>query len=231
MGVDRALRPGGEVVDLDRAVAAVEVADRYCRAVVREVGALHGRGDRPAEYLAARRQVDSLEALTDAPGVVGHSGPYPVTGAVVEAQGLLATAQAEGRDPAAAAVDQPKLTHGSWVDDGGAVIEAAFADALGVRAGDQITLNSRSFQVVGVAVTAAMPPYPTMSPPGTAENPLLYCVLTLTPATSGRRPLATRAPSCGPRGAGSTPSIPAWSGSPRPMPAVSPQRRSLSATS
>jgi len=119
----------------------------------------------------------SLEALTDAPGVVGHSGPYPVTGAILEAQGQLATAQLEGRDPAAATIDQPKLTQGSWVEAGGAVIEAAFADALGVHAGDQITLNSRSFQVVGVAVTAAMPPYLTMSPPGTAENPLQYCPL------------------------------------------------------
>jgi putative ABC transport system permease protein len=118
----------------------------------------------------------SLEALTDAPGVVDHSGPYPVTGAVLEAQGQLATAQVEGRDPATAAVDQPKLTQGSWVDDGGAVIEAAFADALGVRAGDRITLNGRSFEVVGVAATAAAAPYPSMAPPGTAENPLQYCV-------------------------------------------------------
>src|SRR5918993_241094 len=118
----------------------------------------------------------SLEALTDAAGVVDHSGPYPVTGAVLEARRQLATAQVEGRDPEAAAVDQPELTQGSWVDDGGAVIEAAFADALGVRVGDQITLNGRSFQVVGVAVTAAVPPYPTMSPTGTADNPLQYCV-------------------------------------------------------
>src|SRR5918995_1113287 len=118
----------------------------------------------------------SLEALTDAPGVVDHSGPYPVTGAVLEARGQLATAQVEGRDPEAAAVDQPELTQGSWVDEGGAVIEAAFADALGVRAGDRITLNGRSFRVVGVAVTAAVPPYPTMSPTGTADNPLQYCV-------------------------------------------------------
>ena len=118
----------------------------------------------------------SLEALTDAPGVVDHSGPYPVIGAVLEAQGQLATAQVEGRDPAAASVDQPKLTQGSWVDDGGAVTEAAFADALGVRTGDRITLNGRSFEVVGVAVTAATPPYPSMSPSGTAENPLQYCV-------------------------------------------------------
>jgi putative ABC transport system permease protein len=118
----------------------------------------------------------SLETLADAPGVVDHSGPYPVTGAVLKAQGQLATAQVEGRDPAAASVDQPELTQGSWVDDGGAVIEAAFADALGVRAGDRITLNGRSFEVVGLAATAAAAPYPTMSPTGTAENPLQYCV-------------------------------------------------------
>jgi ABC-type lipoprotein release transport system permease subunit len=118
----------------------------------------------------------SLEALTDAPGVVDHSGPYPVTGAVLETQGQLATAQVEGRDPEEASVDQPELTQGSWVEDDGVVIEAAFADALGLSAGDQITLNGRSFQVVGVAVTAAAPPYPTMSPTGTADNPLQYCV-------------------------------------------------------
>jgi ABC-type lipoprotein release transport system permease subunit len=118
-----------------------------------------------------------LEALIDAPGVADHSGPYPVTGAVLEAQGQLATAQVEGRDRAAATVDQPALADGGWVEDGGAVIEAAFADALGVGTGDRITLNSRSFEVVGVAVTAAVPPYPTMGPPGTAENPLQYCAL------------------------------------------------------
>ena len=119
----------------------------------------------------------TLEALADAPEVVGHSGPYQVTAAVLEVEGQLATAQVEGRDPTAAAVDQPGLIRGSWVDDGGVVIEAAYADALGVRTGDQITLNSRPFQVLGVAVTAAVPPYPSLSPPGTAENPLDYCPL------------------------------------------------------
>jgi putative ABC transport system permease protein len=117
----------------------------------------------------------SLEALAEAPGVAGHSGPYPVVGAVLDAHGQLATAQVEGRDAAPAAVDQPKVTQGSWVDPGGAVIEAAFADALGLRAGDQITLNGHPFQVVGVAVTAAAAPYPSLPPPGTPENPLQYC--------------------------------------------------------
>jgi ABC-type lipoprotein release transport system permease subunit len=134
-----------------------------------------------------------LEALTDAPGVVDHSGPFPVVGAELEADGVAASRRsprgdvvsgaagvwAMGRDPAAASVDQPVLTQGDWVRDGGAVLEAGFADALGVGEGDQITLrtrlcpiqtattqpdcrvvNSRSFRVVGVAVTAAARPYP-----------------------------------------------------------------------
>ncbi len=59
----------------------------------------------------------------------------------LEANGHTVAAQAEGRDTAPASIDQPKLTQGSWVDDGGVVIEAAFADALGVGAGDRITMS------------------------------------------------------------------------------------------
>jgi ABC-type lipoprotein release transport system permease subunit len=108
--------------------------------------------------------VAGLEALAHAPGVVGNSGPYPVTAAVMEAHGHTADVQAIGRDEAPASIDQPKVTQGRWVGDGGVVIEAAFADALGVGAGDPITLNGRSFQVVGVAITAAMAPYPEAEP-------------------------------------------------------------------
>jgi ABC-type lipoprotein release transport system permease subunit len=103
-----------------------------------------------------------LEALANAPGVVGHSGPYPVAGAVLGAHGHTVSVEVEGRDSAPASIDQPKLTQGSWVRDGGVVVEAVLADALGVRAGDPITLNGRSFPVVGVAVTAATPPYPAV---------------------------------------------------------------------
>jgi ABC-type lipoprotein release transport system permease subunit len=135
-----------------------------------------------------------LEALTDAPGVVDRSGPYPVVGAELEADGVTGSRRtprgevvggaagvwAVGRDPEASSVDQPELTQGGWVRDGGAVLEAGFADALGVDVGDQITLrtrlctggtsttppdcrvvvNDRSFRVAGVAVTAAVRPYP-----------------------------------------------------------------------
>jgi ABC-type lipoprotein release transport system permease subunit len=160
---------------------------------------LHGVTDKPYERTreatagpdvvagggGAAGELAGLEALTDAPGVVGHGGPYPVAGAVLEANGHTVPAYAEGRDTAPVSIDQPKLTQGSWVRDGGAVVEAAFADALGVGAGDAITVSgtvdaafgdtleggagdpitgkSRSLQVVGVAVTAATPPYPEVS--------------------------------------------------------------------
>jgi ABC-type lipoprotein release transport system permease subunit len=104
-----------------------------------------------------------LEELASAPGVIDHSGPYPVTPAELQASGRTSDVQAVGRDAAPASVDQPELLQGSWVSDGGVVVEAAFANALDVGVGDPVTLDGRSFEVVGVAVTAAMPPYPGVS--------------------------------------------------------------------
>jgi ABC-type lipoprotein release transport system permease subunit len=113
-------------------------------------------GDQPADLAG-------LNALASAPGVVGHSGPYPVVWTTLKAGGRTVNAQAEGRDRARARLDQPKLTQGRWVGDGGVVLEAAFADALDLGAGDPITVAGRSFQVAGVAVTAATSPYPDVS--------------------------------------------------------------------
>jgi ABC-type lipoprotein release transport system permease subunit len=101
-----------------------------------------------------------LKTLADAPGITAHSGPYPYTQATVGANGVTATAWTQGRGTAPAPVDQPKLTEGSWVRDGSVVVEASFADALGIGTGDSITLNGRSFRVAGVAVTAQTTPYP-----------------------------------------------------------------------
>jgi ABC-type lipoprotein release transport system permease subunit len=108
-------------------------------------------------------ELSGLEELASAPGVIDHSGPYPVTPAKLQASDRMADVQALGRDTAPASVDQPELIQGSWVSDGGVVVEAAFANALDVRVGDPVTLDGRSFEVVGVAVTAAMPPYPGAS--------------------------------------------------------------------
>jgi ABC-type antimicrobial peptide transport system permease subunit len=108
-------------------------------------------------------ELSGLEPMASAPGVLDHSGPYPVTTAELQASGRTSDVQAVGRDAAPASVDQPELIRGSWVSDGGVVVEAAFANALDARVGDPVTLDGRSFEVVGVAVTAAMPPYPTTS--------------------------------------------------------------------
>jgi putative ABC transport system permease protein len=117
-----------------------------------------------------------VKALTEARGVVAHSGPYPTVPVRLQANGHTIVAQTEGRDAAAATVDQPKRIKGEWVRDGGVVLEAAFAEALGVSPGDRVTLRPleagppdgptaasgprRSFRVAGVAVTTATPPYP-----------------------------------------------------------------------
>ena len=67
--------------------------------------------------------------------MTASSGPFPLAGALVRANGLTAGAEAEGRDEIPAAVDQPKLTAGSWVRPGGAVLERTFAAGLGVGVG------------------------------------------------------------------------------------------------
>jgi putative ABC transport system permease protein len=107
--------------------------------------------------------LSGLEELASAPGVVYHSGPYLATPAELQASGRTSDVQVVGRDPTPAPVDQPELVQGSWVSDGGMVVEAGFAQALDLRVGAPVTLDGRSFEVVGVAVTAAMPPYPEAS--------------------------------------------------------------------
>jgi putative ABC transport system permease protein len=108
-------------------------------------------------------ELPRLGELAGDPAVVAGSGPFPVTGAELRAAGRTSDVQVMGRDPAPSAVDRPQLREGRWVGAGGAVLEAAFAAALGVRVGDPVTLNGRSFAVVGIAITAAMPPYPASS--------------------------------------------------------------------
>jgi putative ABC transport system permease protein len=104
-----------------------------------------------------------LEELTGATGVAAHSGPFPATGAVMEANGQTVDVQAVGRSSDTALVDQPALTRGDWVRDGAIVVEASFADAVGVNVGDRVTLNGRTFDVAGIAVTASSEPYPKVT--------------------------------------------------------------------
>jgi putative ABC transport system permease protein len=128
--------------------------------VVAYLGAPHGQPV-TGRTLQAQVQVQTTELVRD-PGVTGSSGPYPLAGALVQANGRTAGAETEGRSESPAAVDQPKLTAGTWVRPGGVVLERTFAEALGVGVGDRVTLNGTPFAVAGIAVTAANPPYPNL---------------------------------------------------------------------
>ncbi|MGV9776434.1 FtsX-like permease family protein [Streptosporangium sp. NPDC003464] len=110
-------------------------------------------GGRPADLA-------QLQALASAPGVVAHSGPFPYTQVRVNTGSVTLPTWVQGRAAATAAVDQSMVVRGSWVREGGAVLEASFAGALGVDVGDRIALDNRPYQVAGVAITAASAPYP-----------------------------------------------------------------------
>ncbi len=52
---------------------------------------------RPGQVAPAHRSRPRSTALVHASGVTGHSGPYPLAGAVLRARGLTARAEVEGR--------------------------------------------------------------------------------------------------------------------------------------
>ena len=127
-------------------------------------------GTRPADLRA-------LTPLASAPGVTAASGPFPVAFATLRAHGHALPVQAQGRDLAPSAVDQPLVTKGTWVRADGVVLERTFAQAAGVTVGGTVTLDGRPFRVVGLAVTAAVSEYPGVcyymtcnSPAGQAEE-------------------------------------------------------------
>jgi hypothetical protein len=117
------------------------------------------RGPDVVAYLGSAAQA---APLTRAGGITAAAGPFPIAAAIVKFNDLTDGVEAEGRNEAPAAVDQPKLTAGTWVRPGGVVIERTFAEALGAIVGSRLTLNGQSFTVAGIAVTAAQPPYPNL---------------------------------------------------------------------
>jgi ABC-type lipoprotein release transport system permease subunit len=133
------------------------------------VGSVHIPGHVPFNIgVATPAQIRAESAaLLSAPGITGHSGPYPVASVVLRLGHVAAPVEAEGREQAPAALDQPYLTAGSWVRPGGIVLERTFAEALGASVGDRVTLDGHPYTVAGIAVTAASAPYPNMCfPPG-----------------------------------------------------------------
>ena len=115
--------------------------------------------------LSPERAAAEVRMLTHAAGVTGHSGPFPVASAVLRFRGLAEGVAAEGRAETPASVDRPKVLAGTWVRPGGIVLERTFAEALGVGVGGRVTLDGRPYRGVGIAVTAAVVPYPNMCGP------------------------------------------------------------------
>jgi len=109
----------------------------------------------------ASTEAAELLPLKHASGVVASSGPFAVTWTLLDEGHAIGSAEVEGRSSAFSSVDQPKLIQGgTWVQPGGVVVEAAFANTLGLHVGDSLRLGGTFFRVVGVAVTAAIPAYP-----------------------------------------------------------------------
>lgn len=102
----------------------------------------------------------ALASLADAPEVVAHHGPYRIVYAGLTARGRTSNVVVHGFAETPGAVNRPLLTSGRWVRSGGTVLERGFATALGVGAGDRVTIAGRSYPVVGIAVTAATSIYP-----------------------------------------------------------------------
>jgi|HubBroStandDraft_5_1064220.scaffolds.fasta_scaffold04951_6 ABC-type antimicrobial peptide transport system permease subunit len=126
----------------------------------------------PGPAATSKQVAAQASALIHARGVTAHSGPFLVAGALLRVRNLAVGVQLQGRGQAPAAVDQPKLTAGSWVRPGGVVLERSFASALGVGVGDRITLNGKPYTVAGTAVTAASTPYPNLCFTGGCQGAL-----------------------------------------------------------
>jgi putative ABC transport system permease protein len=82
-------------------------------------------GNDPYTGVTSPADLAALVALNHAKGVAAHSGPYPMATAVMGSTGIVA--EVEGRQPGVAAVDQPKVTDGTWIRSGGVVVERSFA--------------------------------------------------------------------------------------------------------
>ncbi len=110
-------------------------------------------GNDPYTSVTSSADLAALVALNHAKGVAAHSGPYPIVGdtgpvgPVMRSAGIVTSVEVEGREPGVAAVDQPKVTDGTWIRPGGVVIERSFAEAANLRLGQTITLNGHPFRV------------------------------------------------------------------------------------
>jgi putative ABC transport system permease protein len=151
------------------ALSLVDVTGRSWDRVAQATNGSHVEVDAeisPDMSPAQRERVRAeLARLGDAPGVIAAGGPW--RGAHVDAEigGTPVELRVQVRDPGPAAVDQPLVTAGHWLDGReGVVLEDGFATAAGLRPGDTITIAGQRVPVRGAALTVEVGPYPTDQP-------------------------------------------------------------------
>jgi putative ABC transport system permease protein len=107
-----------------------------------------------------------LARLAGEPGVTAVGGPWPHLLAEGQVGGVTLALWAEVRDSKPAAVSQPLITSGNWLDnsDDTVVLEDGLASLLKVKAGDEVSLAGQRLRVLGSAMTTSVGRYPTEQP-------------------------------------------------------------------
>ncbi|HEX3214074.1 MAG TPA: ABC transporter permease, partial [Actinomycetota bacterium] len=92
-------------------------------------------------------------------------GPWSHLYGSIQIGGGTEDLTAEVRDPGPYQVDQPLVTSGAWIGDGGGVVlESGLAATLRAGAGDTVTIQGRPFPVRGVAQTVSRGRFPLSRP-------------------------------------------------------------------
>jgi putative ABC transport system permease protein len=123
----------------------------------------------PPDEPGNRAFVDELrrrgEQLATAPGVIGVGGPWTHLYGSIEVAGGSEDLTAEVRDPGPYEVDQPLVTGGRWLGEGGGVVlESGLAATLQAGPGDTVVIQGRPFPVRGVASTVSRGRFPLSRP-------------------------------------------------------------------
>jgi putative ABC transport system permease protein len=121
--------------------------------------------DEPGDRAFVRELRRRAARLATAPGVVGAGGPWTHLYGSIAVPGGEEDLTAELRDPGPYQVDQPLVTSGRWLGQGGGVVlESGLAATLHAGPGDTVTIQGRRFPVRGVASTVSRGRFPLSRP-------------------------------------------------------------------
>jgi putative ABC transport system permease protein len=151
------------------ALTLTEVGDRAWDRAARDTNGFHvyASAEVPRGASAAQREQvrADLASLASEPEVVAAGGPWQSTNVVGQIDGARIDLDLEVRDTGQAAVGQPQVTAGQWLDStAGVVLDAGLAAAAGLEPGDTITIAGQRLPIRGSAITVSSKPYPQETP-------------------------------------------------------------------